>query len=55
MILAVVFCVFALIGIIRLVVFAGFTAHEKNTSGAVMLYVFAFIILVCAVFAVIRL
>ena len=55
MILAVVFCVFALIGIIRLAAFARFTSHEKNTAGAAMLYVFAFIIFTCAVLAIIRL
>lgn len=55
MILAIVFCVFALIALIRLAVFAVFTAREKNDAGAVMLWIFAAVIFICAVLAVIRL
>lgn len=55
MILAVIFCVFALVAIIRLAAFAVFTAKEKNSTGAAMLWSFAFVILVCSLLAIIRL
>lgn len=55
MILAVVFCAFTLIGIIRLAVFALYTSRHHNSAGAAMLWTFAFIIFACAVLAVIRL
>ena len=55
MILAAVFCEFALIAIIRLIVYANFTAREHNGAGAAMLWAFAVIILACAVLAIMRL
>ena len=55
MILAAVFSVFSLIALIRLAVYARFTAREKNPAGAAMLWVFAVIISACVVLAVIRL
>ena len=55
MILAAVFCVFALIAIIRLAAFACFTAREKNPAGTAMLWTFAAVVLACMVLAIIRL
>ena len=55
MILAAIFCAFALIAIIRLTAFARFTAREKNSAGAAMLWTFASVIFVCAILAIIRL
>lgn len=55
MILALIFCVFAVIAIIRLAAYARFTARTGNASGAVMLRVFAALILICLALAVIRL
>lgn len=55
MILAAVFCAFALIAIIRLAAYAHFTARKKNPAGAAMLWIFAVIILACIVMAVMRL
>lgn len=55
MILAIVFCSFALIALIRLAAFARFTAHEKNAAGAAMLWTFTIVIFACTVLAVIRL
>ena len=55
MILAFVFCVFSAIALIRLAVFARFTAREKNKPGAVMLWTFSAVIFACAVLSVIYL
>lgn len=55
MILAAVFCAFALIALIRLAAYACFEAREKNLAGTVMLWVFAAFIFACAVLAVMRL
>ena len=55
MILAIVFCAFALIALIRLAAFARFTAHGKNIAGAAMLWTFAAVVFACAVLAVMRL
>lgn len=55
MILAAIFCVFAVIAIIRLSSFACFTAREHNKAGAAMLWSFAAVIFICLILAVIRL
>ncbi len=55
MILAIFFGAFAFLGIIRLNAFACFTAKENNKTGAVMLWIFALIIFLCFILAVIRL
>ena len=55
MILAVVFCVFSLIAIIRLIVYANFTARERNGAGTAMLWVFMVIVAACVVMAIVRL
>ena len=55
MILAAIFCLFAVIAIIRLSSFACFTAREHNKAGAAMLWSFAAVIFICLILAVIRL
>lgn len=55
MILAVIFCAFALIGIIRLSAYAVYTSQHHNKSGAAMLWTFVFVVVMCVVLAIMRL